>query len=149
LLHLYCSPENLPTAREQLFDMVALSCMLGNGDAHMKNFGVLYDGVSGAVRMAPAYDIVCTRLYIADDNLALNLEGNRSFFAARLGLLDFGTRCGMPKARIIERTVQLCELTVATLASLDGVARRLPGLRELIAQQTQIWLDTFKRVLRT
>jgi serine/threonine-protein kinase HipA len=146
LLHLYCSPENLPTAREQLFDMVALSCMLGNGDAHMKNFGVLYDGVSGAVRMAPAYDIVCTRLYIADDNLALNLEGNRSFFAARLGLLDFGTRCGMPKARIIERTVQLCELTFATLASLDSVVRRLPGLRELIAQQAQTWLDTFKRL---
>jgi len=126
--------------------MVMLSCMLGNGDAHMKNFGVLYDSVSGAVRMAPAYDIVCTRLYIADDNLALNLEGNRSFFAARLGLLDFGTRCGMPKARIIERTVQLCELTVATLASLDTVARRLPGLSELIAKQTQTWFDTFKRL---
>jgi|UPI0006470700 serine/threonine-protein kinase HipA len=146
LLHLYCSPEQLPAAREQLFDMVVLSCILGNGDAHMKNFGVLYDSLSGAVRMAPAYDIVCTRLYIADDNLALNLEGNRSFFAARLGLLDFGLRCDMPKARIIERTIQLCELTFATLASLDRVARRLPGLRELIAQQTQTWLDTFKRL---
>jgi hypothetical protein len=26
------------------------------------------------------------------------------------------------------------------------VVRRLPGLRELIAQQAQTWLDTFKRL---
>ena len=148
LLNLYCSPEHLPAAREQLFDMVALSCILGNGDAHMKNFGVLYDNLSGAVRMAPAYDIVCTRLYIADDNLALNLAGNRSFFAARLGLLDFGAQCGLPKARVIERTVQLCEQAFTTLASLGATARRLPGLRELIEQNAQTWLDTFKPLQR-
>jgi serine/threonine-protein kinase HipA len=148
LLHLYCAPEQFPAARAQLFDMVALSCILGNGDAHMKNFGVLYDSVTGAVRMAPAYDIVCTRLYIADDNLALNLTGNRSFFAARLGLLEFGVRCDMTKARVIERTVQLCEQVFTTLASLATTAERLPGLRELIEQSAQTWLDTFKPLQR-
>lgn len=149
LLHLYCSPEHLPAAREQLFDMVALSCILGNGDAHMKNFGVLYDSLSGSVRMAPAYDIVCTRLYIPDDKLALNLAGNRSFFAARLGLLDFGASCEMPKVRVIERVLQLCEQARATLDLLDGTARRLPGLRELLDQQVQAWFDTFQRKRRT
>ena len=89
--------------------------------------------------------LVVLRLLHRYCSLALNLEGNRSSFAARLGLLDFGMRCGMPKARIIERTVRLCELTFATLASLDGVAR-LPGLSELIAKRMRTWFDTFRRL---
>lgn len=145
LLRLYCSPQHLPAARAQLFDMVALSCMLGNGDAHMKNFGVLYDDVQGEVRMAPAYDIVCTRLYLPDDNLALALAGNRGFFTARLDLLDFGHSCDMPKAQIKARIVQLAQVVLQTLQDLAPVAARLPGLSSTLAQEAKRYLGTFDR----
>lgn len=145
LLRFYCAPQHLPAAREQLFDMVALSCILGNGDAHMKNFGVLYHSILGAVRMAPAYDIVCTRLYIRDDTLALDLAGNRSFFAARQGLLDFGARCDLPKARIAARVVQLADVALATLDELAPTVARLPGLHDVIAQEARAYRAVFAR----
>lgn len=145
LLSLYCSPEHWAAARTQLFDMVALSCILGNGDAHMKNFGVLYEQVTGEVRMAPAYDIVCTRLYIPEDTLALELMGNKSFFAARLGLLDFGHRCDMPKAKVHARLAALAEITLRALDELAPLVERLPGLDEIIRREAERYVETFRR----
>ena len=154
LLRLYCAARYLPAAREQLFDMVALSCILGNGDAHMKNFGVLYDDVladgdssegPGGVRIAPAYDIVCTRFYIPEDTLALTLAGSRTFFAARQGLLDFGVACDIPKARVRSRIIELARLTLQTLQDLKHIADKLPGLAEVIANEAQLYLMTFEK----
>jgi serine/threonine-protein kinase HipA len=101
---LFCSPNRRLPALGQLFDQVALSCILGNGDAHLKNFGVLYDDPTlEDVWLAPAYDLVCTTAYIPDDSLALTLGGSKSLFASRVHLIDFARRCevGDPRGRIL------------------------------------------------
>lgn len=144
LLRLYCSPSSLMAAKQQLFDMVALSCILGNGDAHMKNFGVLYDGVHGEVSMAPAYDIVCTRFYIPEDTLALTLDGNKSFFAARQGLREFGRACDITAAAVDARLAELAQLALDMLEEKADTVARLPGLREVIETEARLYLDSFK-----
>ena len=45
---------------ERLFTLIAVNCALRNGDAHLKNFGILYDDVEGEARLAPVYDLVTT-----------------------------------------------------------------------------------------
>jgi serine/threonine-protein kinase HipA len=41
--------------------MVALSCVVGNGDAHLKNFGLLYtDPTTSNCRLAPVFDVKCS-----------------------------------------------------------------------------------------
>lgn len=102
---MFCSPVRRQPALAQLFDQVVLSCILGNGDAHLKNFGVLYDHPgSDDVWMAPAYDLVNTTAYIPEDSLALTLGGSKSLFASRVHLIDFGERCQVadPRQRILE-----------------------------------------------
>lgn len=47
---------------EKLFTLIALNCALRNGDAHLKNFGIVYDSIQGEARLAPAYDLVTTSL---------------------------------------------------------------------------------------
>src|ERR1700735_5706188 len=42
---------------------VIFNYLVGNADAHAKNFSLLYEDSSRAPVLAPAYDIVCTRLY--------------------------------------------------------------------------------------
>lgn len=101
-----------------LFDIVALSCIVGNGDAHLKNFGFLYKDPQSPVRLAPAYDIVCTRAYIEEDELALSLGGLKSFFSSRLGLLRFGERCNVDARSRIEDI----------LAAMEKVLRNYKGL---------------------
>src|SRR5690606_29356043 len=75
----FVSPTALAQAREQYALMVAYSCSIGNGDAHLKNFSVLYRDASAQVELAPAYDLVSTLPYLARDTLALTLGGSKEF----------------------------------------------------------------------
>jgi len=98
----FVSLENQKEALEQLFATVALSCAIGNGDAHLKNFAVLYEHPEAPTRLAPSYDLVCTTLYQARDVLALTLVDSKSF-PDRKRLVTFAnTACSLSKARTLE-----------------------------------------------
>lgn len=65
---------------ERLFDRVALSCLLRDGDAHLKNFGLLYSVPNGSRELAPTFDVVNTDLYPElDGKLALKMGGSKTF----------------------------------------------------------------------
>ena len=68
--------------------MIAINCGLRNGDAHLKNFGIVYDDVLGVARLAPVYDLVTTTVYIPKDHMALPLDGSTKWpNAKKLGAL--------------------------------------------------------------
>ena len=75
----FVSAEQRVRALDQYAAMVAYSCAIENGDAHLKNFSVIYESPSGEVRLSPAYDLVCTTVYFASDTLALTLNGTKRF----------------------------------------------------------------------
>lgn len=67
------------------FERVVFNFLIGNGDAHFKNFSVLYHG-DGSIRLAPAYDIVCSKLVIfGEADCALTVNGRKN----NLRLKDF------------------------------------------------------------
>lgn len=49
-IRLFFPPEHVQSSLAQLFSIVALSCIVGNGDAHLKNFGLLYSNRNAARR---------------------------------------------------------------------------------------------------
>lgn len=98
----FVSPENKQASLEQYFKMLVISNVLQNGDAHLKNFGLLYESIA-SVRLAPAYDIVCTTAYINQDIPALTLAGSKKWHS-RMKLERFG--------------VQACDLTVSRVGAL-------------------------------
>lgn len=103
-IRLFCPAEQVHSSLAQLFAIVTLSCIVGNGDAHLKNFGLLYsDPTQRDARLAPAYDIVNTTAYIPEDVLALDLVGNKSLFASRQGLLDFAQVCDVVRPEEVIR----------------------------------------------
>jgi len=83
-LKAFISGEHLPAARKQFFAMLVLSSLVQNGDAHLKNFGVLYPSASGPVFMAPTYDIVTTTAYIKNDVPALTLAGTKKWWPRKI-----------------------------------------------------------------
>jgi len=85
---------------QNLLTLIALNCALRNGDAHLKNFGIVYDDVQGEARLAPAYDLVTTSVYLPRDSLALTLNGSTRWPTAK-ELRKFGeTRAGGTPAKI-------------------------------------------------
>ena len=49
--------------QQKLWDMIVFSYLLGNTDAHIKNFSLLYGKDLRSIRLAPAYDMVSTTVY--------------------------------------------------------------------------------------
>jgi serine/threonine-protein kinase HipA len=99
----FVSAGALAQSREQFALMVAYNCTIENGDAHLKNFSVLYDHPEAQVSLSPAYDLVCTTLYQARDTLALTLGGSK-VFPPRQSLIKFirgVTGCGEQRARVL------------------------------------------------
>jgi serine/threonine-protein kinase HipA len=84
----FVSPGALARAREQFALMVAYSCAIENGDAHLKNFCVIYENPQAETHLAPAYDIVSTTPYLPRDTLALTLNESKTF-PSRAVLLRF------------------------------------------------------------
>lgn len=84
----FVSPRALAHARDQYARIVAYSCTIGNGDAHLKNFSVLYRHAEDQVELAPAYDIVSTMPYAPRDTMALTM-GDSKQFPDRTRLLKF------------------------------------------------------------
>ncbi|WP_339489459.1 type II toxin-antitoxin system HipA family toxin [Pseudomonas sp. EL_65y_Pfl2_R95] len=134
-VRLYCPPEQVQGSLAQLFAMVTLSCIVGNGDAHLKNFGLLYlNPTQRDARLAPAYDIVNTTAYIPEDVLALDLVGNKSLFASRQGLMDFAKACDVERPekvireqlqaleQVLARSTELCEQAPHVVAAIRRCA---------------------------
>ncbi|WP_281687324.1 type II toxin-antitoxin system HipA family toxin [Pseudomonas citronellolis] len=141
-VRLFCPPEHVPASLEQLFGIVSLSCIVGNGDAHLKNFGLLYsDPTQGDARLAPAYDIVNTTAYIPEDVLALDLAGNKSLFASRQGLLDLARVCDVARpAEVIRAQLQAVE---KVLASHPGLCEQAPQVVAAIRHSAEPFARTF------
>ena len=47
----------------KLWDIVVFNYLIGNTDAHIKNFSLLYSPDIRTMRLAPAYDLVSTTVY--------------------------------------------------------------------------------------
>lgn len=80
----YVTDTHLMAARKQFFATLVLSWLLRNGDAHLKNFGVLYRSPAGPVTLAPVYDLVSTTPYIRNDVPALTLEGSKKWWPKKV-----------------------------------------------------------------
>ena len=51
------------TDQLRLWDTIVFDYLIGNTDAHIKNFSLLYDKDLRQIHLAPAYDIVSTVIY--------------------------------------------------------------------------------------
>lgn len=87
------------------FGLVAFNFVVGNADAHLKNFSLLER--SEGLRLSPAYDLVNTIVYPEYERLAaLEIGGRkRSFEEIDRSLLEnFGRDIGLPE-RAVKRAI--------------------------------------------
>jgi serine/threonine-protein kinase HipA len=71
MLDNFLDPGELPDARADLVKLLIMCDVLRNGDAHMKNFGLLYMEDLSRPWLAPVYDVLTTPVWIPKDTPAL------------------------------------------------------------------------------
>lgn len=92
-----------------VIDRIVLNVLVGNGDAHLKNWAVRYpDGRTP--ELSPLYDVVPTLLYLPGDDLGLNLGGSKSFDDVVPERFDkVGSRTGYGVDRVRARVTDAVE----------------------------------------
>jgi serine/threonine-protein kinase HipA len=112
-----------PTALVEFLHRLVFVIAIGNADAHLKNWSIIYpDGVHP--ELSPAYDFVSTIQYIHQDRLALNLAKSKRFeHASMASFRRMATRLEVEE-RLVTGAVR--EAVEATLESWPGVRESLP-----------------------
>ena len=123
--------------RRDLFKAYALMHFLRNGEAHLKNFGVLYTSESD-VRLAPVYDVVTTTAFLPNDSPALPYRGERRWLQTE-ELVEFAlNQCQIPEK--LARTL--------ILECLDGIEKTIPLIERLSKRHRFPVLPKTLRVFR-
>jgi serine/threonine-protein kinase HipA len=87
-----------PDSLERLLRAVALNVLIGNGDAHAKNFSLLHHA-SGALTLTPMYDLMST-LHYGDNRLAMYIDAvQRTDRVTAERIANEAARWGMSRER--------------------------------------------------
>jgi serine/threonine-protein kinase HipA len=146
--------------RRELVERLLFNLLIGNGDAHCKNFALLFSGER--VELAPAYDLLCTQVYPAlSDSFVMRVgPARRQSELTAQAWQELAHAARVPHEWVKERGRELCsavELAVRDLA--PQVVARNPALaRELyparrredfLSQLSDVMLGNSKRIART
>jgi len=77
---------------EEFVARLVFGIAIGNGDMHLKNWGIVYPDGRNA-RLSPLYDFISTEPYFERDSLALSVGGEKHYDRISANaLVDFATR---------------------------------------------------------
>ena len=108
----------------RLLDAVIYNYLVGNNDAHGKNFSLLYHGIgtdNPQIRFAPLYDIVSTIYYPElSHDMAMKIGGEYS--SEKVLPVNFerlAEEAGLAKPIVRRRVPDLAEAVIASLAQIE------------------------------
>lgn len=118
---------------QQLLDAVIFNLIVGNSDAHGKNFSLLYQR-DGTIRMAPLYDVISTIAYPQlSRTMAMKIGGSYDIDAIHPRHFDkLAREAGLSVPQVLRRVSDLCEKVIAILPDLLDEFPLMSDLIDLI-----------------
>lgn len=115
---------------EQLLRAVTINVLIGNGDAHGKNFSLLHEP-TGGLRLAPLYDLICTSVY-NDDRLAMCIGGvQRMDRVTTEHLLKEARTWGLSAARARQVVSHLLD---SAPSAIEAARDETPGVPDAVVE---------------
>ena len=148
----FVSPEFRSRALTDFFKLLLINVLIRNGDAHLKNIGVLYDDLQGyqsgtlpatTRTLAPIFDVVSTTPYIPNDTMALTLGGSKRWPKWKM-LQKFGrTQCGLSNKDIERIAGEVEEAASKTLPEIEALSSQHGGFREIGNKLSELMMQSF------
>jgi len=133
----------------RLLDGVIFNYLVGNNDAHSKNFSLVYPGAGTGdlqVRLAPLYDVVSTIYYPElSPEMAMKIGGEYS--SERVTPRNFeklAEEAGLAKPLVRRRVVELADAILATLSQAEVRSPLAEGVVALIQKRTEKARSSFR-----
>ena len=134
----------------KLLDFVVFNALIGNHDAHGKNFSLLYTP-AGAV-LTPLYDALCTAVYpTLTDKMAMKIGSKYKFSEVMARHWEqFATEAALSpaqvKKRILDIAKRLPDLARATQATFQSQGNSHPIIDQIVALIDQRCALTIRRL---
>ena len=114
---------------KRMYQYIVFNCLIGNGDAHLKNFSVQYDESRKDITLTPPYDITHTPIYDTMDNkMALKLNGAK-LFPDKKQLVKLGNAYNIDKP---EATIESLADTIRDYINSCSEVGFIEGLKDSI-----------------
>jgi serine/threonine-protein kinase HipA len=114
-----------PDSLAKLLQAVTLNALIGNGDAHAKNFSLLHR-TSGALTLTPLYDLMCT-LHYGDNRLAMYIDNvQRTDRVTADRIVNEAAGWGMSRERAVATIDELLDKAPKAMAAARAETADLP-----------------------
>jgi serine/threonine-protein kinase HipA len=146
-------------ARRELIERLFFNLLIGNGDAHGKNFALLF-GPEGP-ELAPGYDLLCTQAYpTLSESFSMKIgPARRQEELSALAWQELALEARLPLDWIKQRGLELCSKVQLALRDLGPqIVTRNPTLKtdiyplrrrdDFFAKLADIMVGNCKRVAR-
>jgi serine/threonine-protein kinase HipA len=134
----------------RLLDAVIFNYLVGNNDAHGKNFSFLYHGVGTAnleIRLAPLYDVVSTIYYPElSKDMAMKIGGEYS--SDRVTPRDFeklAEEAGLAKPIVRRRVPEIAEAIIAALDKMEIAHPVAEAVAAVIRERCETTRNRFRK----
>ena len=134
----------------RFLDAVIYNFLVGNNDAHGKNFSLLYQGVGPEnleIRLAPLYDIVSTVYYPElSKEMAMKIGGE--YLSERVTPKDFerlAEEAGLGKPLVKQRVAEMADAVIGALGKVEITNPVAEAVATLIRARCEITRNSFRR----
>lgn len=142
------SSDCVPAEAERLFRRILACFLLGNTDAHLKNFAMMHS--DAGLRLTPAYDLVASAYYRQYNTLALSILGARSLRLAVLApkhVVGLATAYGLSAEVILLAVEDLNKRRGALVQVIESDPFAGRAMREgLLSLVEKRWNATFASI---
>ncbi len=144
------SPACMPAQADRLLQRIFVCLLVGNTDAHLKNFAMFH--TADGLRLTPAYDLVAAALYPEYQTIALRLDGARSLAINQLQpkhLLHLSTAFGVNAPAVTTALTTLATRLPIAIATVLATNVGTKTLREKLARYMEKrWRGSFASIGR-
>ena len=140
---IYSYTTNKKDSMIAFYKTVVMNYLLKNGDAHLKNFGLLFDDDFKNIFYSPVYDVVNTVVYIHKDKPALMMDGKK-IWHSKDTLIKFGQKsCLLSLSEAKKYYGECFEALVCAVEELEEYLHNNPDFKI-----GRMMLDSWKLSLR-
>jgi len=152
----YCQGEKKRHSFDRFFGQYVLASTIRNGDAHLKNFGLIYNNVE-TVELAPVYDMLSMAVYAptlpnsrdANDGMAINFQGSKRWLTPDT-IQSLSAQCLMTEKRVDEWKTQIAAALIETSGKVIDYLHKHPedkfdSIADRMLELWAIGLETFDR----
>ena len=135
------SPKYKKESLKIFFKSLVMNHFLKNGDAHLKNYGILYENDFNDSFLAPIYDVITTKIYIKNDIPALRISDGKLWWKEKTYKNFAKLSCNLTNAEYETILDECSEAIRLTKNEIQEFVKKYPKQKIFLDSLIECWSE--------